>query len=118
MKNYFYIFLFTISIIIFPLKAYSQSITEEDEENSIEEVKEEINHILQPLDKSKITSGLLSDYGIHWIDISLFDGTLADSVYTNLSVWLQLYQSVFDSKINNNIVLEPRVENPTQIAPL
>ncbi len=65
-----------------------------------------INHIFEHVDKSRITTGLLSDYGVQMVNISGFDGTPADSNYVNINTWKKLYAGIYTSKINSNIYLD------------
>jgi len=75
-----------------------------------QEYKSRIDYILQHMDKSKITSGLLSDYAWESIDIASYNGRLADSNYVDAESWLGLYSSIYDAKINNNIQLKSPAE--------
>jgi hypothetical protein len=45
--------------------------------------RERMNYIFQYVDKSKIATGLLSDYGQQMVEPAYFDGVPADSNYTN-----------------------------------
>jgi len=64
-----------------------------------------MNHIFQYVDKSRITTGLLSDYGLQMVEPVYFDGVPADSNYVEMSTWKMLYAGMFTSKINNNVSL-------------
>ena len=64
-----------------------------------------MNHIFQYVDKSRITSGLLSDYGLQIIEPKYFNGMPADSNYVDMNTWKMLYAGIYTSKINNNISL-------------
>ena len=64
-----------------------------------------MNHIFQHVDKSRITTGLLSDYGLQMIEPRYFDGVPADSNYVDITTWRMLYSGIFSSKINNNVSL-------------
>jgi hypothetical protein len=58
------------------------------------------------MDKSKITSGLLSDYSVELVEIAPFNGVLSDTNYVDASTWVKLYCSIYDARINNLISLE------------
>ena len=45
---------------------------------------ETINTIFEHVDKSKITTGLLSDYGVQMVDIESFNGIPTDSNYVDI----------------------------------
>ena len=60
-----------------------------------------MNHIFQHVDKSKITTGLLSDYGLQLVEPKYFNGIPADSNYVSMDTWRLLYSGMFTSKINN-----------------
>ena len=46
-----------------------------------------MNHIFQYVDKNKIASGLLSDYGLQLIEPEYFNGVPADSNYVDMDTW-------------------------------
>ena len=64
-----------------------------------------MNAIFQKVDKSKITTGLLVDYGVQVVDPEAFNGVPADSNYVNMDTWKMLYGGIYSSKINNNVNL-------------
>lgn len=64
-----------------------------------------INYVFEHVDKDRINTGLLSDYGIQIVDITAFDGIPADSNYVNMDTWKQLYAGLYTSKINSNVSL-------------
>jgi hypothetical protein len=67
--------------------------------------KNQLTALFQPLDKSKITSGLLADYAVELAEIAPFNGVPSDTNYVDASTWLKLYCSIYDAKINNLISL-------------
>ena len=66
---------------------------------------ETINHIFQQVDKSKISTGILADYGVQVIDLGAFNGIPADSNYVAMDTWKMLYGGLYSSKINGNATL-------------
>ncbi|MDR0231796.1 MAG: hypothetical protein LBI82_06720 [Dysgonamonadaceae bacterium] len=68
--------------------------------------KKQMNNLFQQVDKSRITSGLLSDYAFEVVEISPFNGIPSDTNYVNTATWVGLYSSIYDAKINNLITLE------------
>ena len=79
-----------------------------------------MNHIFQYVDKSKIATGILSDYGLQILEPKYFNGVPADSNYVDMDAWKMLYSGMFTSKINNNVSLSDsetvfaQIENATQ----
>jgi hypothetical protein len=67
-----------------------------------QEYTNRINYIFQYVDTSKITTGLLIDYGLQMIAPEYFDGVPADSNYVDMDTWKMLYLGIYSSKINNN----------------
>jgi len=61
-----------------------------------------MNAIFQQIDKSKITTGLLVDYGLQIVAPEYFNGIPADSNYVDMDTWKMLYGGIYTSKINNN----------------
>ena len=61
-----------------------------------------MNTIFQRINKSKITTGLLVDYGVQIVDPEVFNGTPADSNYVDMDTWKMLYGGIYSSKINTN----------------
>ena len=60
-----------------------------------------INHIFEHVDKSRITTGLLSDYGVQMVNLSDFNGTPADSNYVDINTWKKLYVGIYTSDLVN-----------------
>ena len=79
--------LFTISAIMFVFTTLSAQSYDTAYTNRI-------NHIFQYMDKTKVTSGLLSDYGIWIVDPAAFNGTPADSNYVKIVAGKLLYLPV------------------------
>ena len=64
-------------------------------QNSGQEFTDRMNHIFQYVDKNKIVTGLLSDYGLQIIESKYFNGMPADSNYVNMDTWKMLYSGMF-----------------------
>ena len=70
--------------------------------------KNEIESIFQHVDRSYVSTGLLSDYGLFFTNIEKFNGIVSDTNYIEYTEWQSLYTSVFSSKFNSNApLLEP-----------
>ena len=65
-----------------------------------------MDSIFQYVDKNRITTGLLSDYGLQMVEPVYYDGVPADSNYVDMDTWRMLYSGMFTSKINNNVSLK------------
>ena len=57
-----------------------------------------MNHIFQYVDKSKVATGLLSDYGLQIVEPKYFNGIPADINYVNMDIWQMLYSGMFTLK--------------------
>ena len=82
--------LLTFYLLLAPLTIVAQTYTET------------MNSIFEHVDKSRITTGLLSDYGAHLIDVESFNGIPSDSNYVDIDSWKKLYYGLYSSKINSN----------------
>lgn len=62
-----------------------------------------MNYIFHYTDKTIVTSGILRDYGIEFLNLDNYTGsTLHDSNFVSISEWRLLYGSLYGSQINNN----------------
>ena len=69
------------------------------------ELKADLNVLFGQLNLSKITTGLLVDYALEYTDLALFSGVISNENAVNMSVWLNIYKTVYSAKINNQINL-------------
>jgi hypothetical protein len=66
------------------------------------------NYIFEHLDKEQITTGLMSEYGIPFINVSDYNGTAVSKInYATLQQWRLLYASLYSLQINAKIGMEP-----------
>jgi hypothetical protein len=72
-------------------------------QNPSQEFSNRMNHIFQYVNKSRASTGLLSDYGLQMVEPKHFNGVPADSNYVDMDAWKMLYSGMFTSKINNNL---------------
>jgi hypothetical protein len=98
MKTYYKIQLLLSILMIIPAIAFSQADPKAN-------FKNQLATLFLPLDKSKITSGLLADYAVELAEIAPFNGVPSDTNYVDASTWLKLYCSIYDAQINNRISL-------------
>lgn len=68
-------------------------------QTSADSLQLDINHIVQPLDKSQVPFGMLEEYGLGLLPLDVFKGTLTDSTVTNANIWRGLYSSLYTSRI-------------------
>jgi len=65
-----------------------------------------MNHIFHYLNKSLVSSGMLRDYGIEFLNLDHYTGAaLHDSNYVSVAEWRLLYNSLYSSQINSNASL-------------
>ena len=74
-------------------------------QNPGQQYTDRMNYIFQYVDKSKITTGLLSDYGLQMVEPYVFNGIPADSNFVSMDTWKMLYSGIFTSKMNNNVTI-------------
>lgn len=68
--------------------------------------KEKMDIIFEHVDKNKIETGLLSDYGCLLIEPYAYNGILTDTNYVTMDIWKALYLSMYTTQINNKISLK------------
>ena len=71
-------------------------------QNPGQDFVDRMNHIFQYVNKNKIATGLLSDYGLQIVEPKYFNGVPADSNYVDMDALKMLYSGMFTSKINSN----------------
>jgi hypothetical protein len=50
-----------------------------------------IRYVLQPLDKSQVSTGFLKEYGASIMSMKSFNGMLTDSNYVDMNIWRTMY---------------------------
>ncbi|MFA6404341.1 MAG: right-handed parallel beta-helix repeat-containing protein, partial [Salinivirgaceae bacterium] len=63
--------------------------------------KARINYIFAQVNHSKVTTGLLFDYGLHLIPPQYYNGVLQDSNEVDIEIWKTLYSGIYGCKFNN-----------------
>ena len=72
--------------------------------------KAKMDFIFEHLDKNKVETGLLSDYGCLWTEPYAYEGILSDTNYVSMATWKGLYLSMYTTRINNKTTLrEPQL---------
>lgn len=73
-----------------------------------------ISSIYQSLEKNRVSSGLLKDYGIDFLDMENYTGAvLADSNMVSSYKWFEMYKSLYTYRINGNA---PALTDPDTLA--
>lgn len=65
-----------------------------------------MENIFEYVDKGKIPTGLLSDYGLKFIYPDSYNGVVCDSNYVSRVVWEMLYAGLYDSRINGKCQMQ------------
>lgn len=88
---------FFIGILMLMMSAYAQSY-------DTTQYYGKMNYIFHHLNKSFVTTGMLRDYGIEFLNLDNYTGSslLHDSNYVSVHEWRMLYSSLYSSQINNN----------------
>lgn len=61
------------------------------------EFKQEVTEALKYVDKEQFSTGLLSDYGFHLVQLDSYNGIPTDSSYVSRMTWEMLYAGLYDS---------------------
>lgn len=67
----------------------------------------EIESIFQHVNRTPVTTGLLTDYGLYFTNIDKFNGIPSDTNYIELSEWQMLYTSLYTCRFNSNAASMP-----------
>lgn len=93
MKKIIYLF---IGFVLFSSKVQSQSY-------DTTQYYGKMNYVFHHVNKSLIPTGILRDYGIEFLNLDNYTGTvLHDSNFVALDEWRMLYTSLYSSQINSN----------------
>lgn len=61
--------------------------------------KTQMTAMFSALDKTKIPNGILLDYGMEFANVPIYDGTLTDSTYSDISSIKKIYNTLLTSRI-------------------
>ncbi|XMO88346.1 T9SS type A sorting domain-containing protein [Algibacter sp. AS12] len=89
MNNYFYKLLLAC---LFTSFIYAQQVTNT-------EFKTKTLQVYQNLDKNRVPHGILLDFGMEFTNLKAFDGTLADSTYTNSQTISDIYKTLIMCRV-------------------
>lgn len=69
-----------------------------------------INTIFEHLDKSKVQSGILLDYGLEFTDVTAYNGTVSEDNYVDVHVLSDIYKTIFMAKVVGDTVHTPLIQ--------
>lgn len=72
-------------------------------DDNYSEVRSYLNSMFQQLNKNRVPTGILLDYGIDLVDMEDYDGTvLADSTYVNVDIYRDILKTIISSDVKTN----------------
>ncbi len=97
MKKY-KLYTLILAIIFSITNTYAQTLYD-----NYSEVRSYLNSMFQQLNKNRVPTGLLLDYGIDLVDLEDYDGTiLADSTYVNVDIYRDILKTIISSDVKTN----------------
>ena len=70
-----------------------------------EEIINRFNYVFAEVNRSNVSTGLLSNYGVQPMELEYYNGVPADSNFVDISIYKLLYAGIYSAKFNNNISL-------------
>lgn len=58
-----------------------------------------IQHIFGNIDKTKVTTGYLKEFGIRFNEVEVYDGTIATNNFVDKTQWRSLYSSLYTMRV-------------------
>lgn len=58
-----------------------------------------MNHIFGLIDKTKVTTGFLKEFGIRFNCMESYNGILSDTNYVDVTQWKSLYNSLYSMRV-------------------
>ena len=65
-----------------------------------------MDHIFGAIDKSKVNTGLLKEFGIRFTEIEAFNGILSASNYADITNWHSTYSSFYTMRVGTNTLMQ------------
>lgn len=97
MKKY-KLYTLILAVIFSITNTYAQTL-----DDNYSEVRSYLNSMFQQLNKNRVPTGLLLDYGIDLVDLEDYDGTiLADSTYVNVDIYRDILKTIISSDVKTN----------------
>lgn len=79
------------------------------------EVRQYLNSMFQPLNKQLVPTGILLDYGIEYVDLADYDGTiLADSTVVNIGIYRDIIKTLSSADVRSSNLynsVKPQLDN-------
>jgi len=64
---------------------------------------DQVNQIYQFVDRTQVTTGLLSDYGVAFTDLSMYNGVRTTTNYLSYAEWQAVYLTLYSYRFNDNL---------------
>ena len=97
MKKY-KLYTLILAVIFSITNTYAQTL-----DDNYSEVRSYLNSMFQQLNKNRVPTGLLLDYGIDLVDLEDYDGTiLADSTYVNVDIYRDILKTIISTDVKTN----------------
>lgn len=64
-----------------------------------------MDHVFGAIDKNKVNTGLLKEFGISFSDLSIHNGTLTSQNHVDATTWSSLYQSLYTMQAGSTITM-------------
>lgn len=94
---------FAFSMLSFFIMVANVAFAQEDGYNDF---RAKMTSVFEYVNKDKVPTGILSDYGLLLVEPNGYDGIPRDTNYVDLTVWKQLYFGMYDSQINSKASLQ------------
>ncbi len=75
-------------------------------QNLLDEFRSKMDFIFQHVDRNRVETGILSDYGYLPVNPNGFNGIPSDTNYVNMDIWKYLYVGMHASQFNAKAKLE------------
>ena len=82
--------------------------------NPPDSLRQRLDYVFAPLDKSQVPTGCLAEYAIPLLTLEPFTGTLTDSSLTNAQAWRMLYATWTSSRVAGTTTLPSLAEVNTR----
>ncbi|MEQ8241466.1 MAG: hypothetical protein RIA69_19795 [Cyclobacteriaceae bacterium] len=59
-----------------------------------------MNHVFGNIQKSKVTTGLLKEFGVRWNEVEAYNGTISSINWVDETQWQSLYNSLYSMRVS------------------
>ena len=106
MKHFYKLLTIFVTIIVSAnSRLYAQNI------EAYSEIRSELDHLFENLDKNRIPTGFLLENAIDHTDLSLYDGQLSDNNYVDLPTFECILKTLKSSSVRNTSISSLDVNN-------